>query len=405
MKRRVAVIYHFFAHYRQGIITELVQDPRHEWTFYGDTHDFSSNIKPYVFPPNINYVRLKVVRLIRNVIWQWGIVRIAASRDHDTLILLGVSKHLSMWVAAIVGRLTGKRVLFWTHGWTYRPKGPLRYVRRAFYMLAHSIMTYGHWAKQIGLEEGFKPKQLHVIGNCLDLRAQNQALLSINSERKSQIRIELFGEDKVPSIACTSRLIEVRRLDLLFHAVCILRQNGKNCNIILVGDGPERAKLEALAKRLGIKVAFIGAFYDEKRIGEFLLASNLTVAPGMVGLTAMHSMAFGIPVVSHGNAEKQMPEFEAIIPGKTGSLFREGDLESLAEAIGPWVEHQWCTPETRSHCRDIIDRFWSPWFQLEAICRAVEGQDADDLFFMRNTRTVFDKDLIVASKIKLPRDL
>ena len=383
MKCRVAVVYHFFAHYREAIICELARDPRHEWTFCGDTKDFGSDIEPAKFPPDVRFVRLKVYRLIRNIIWQSGIIRIAASRDYDTLVLLGVPKYLSMWVAAAIGRLTGKRVLFWTHGWTYRPRGLFRYVRRAFYKLGHGLMTYGHWAKQLGLEEGFLPEQIHVIGNSLDLARQREALSRIGADRPLQIRRDLFADEFTPVVACTSRLTAVRRLDLLFQALKVLRQRGKPCHVILIGDGPERSALERLASELGLKVSFVGACYDEERIGELLLASNVTVAPGKVGLTAMHSMAFGIPVVSHGNPENQMPEYEAIIPGKTGSLFTDGDVQDLAAAIEPWIDSQWVSESTRIHCQELIDRLWSPWFQREAICRAVEGKPADDIFFLR----------------------
>jgi glycosyltransferase involved in cell wall biosynthesis len=384
MRQRVAVIYHFFAHYREAIIRELVEDDRHEWTFAGDRTDFGSDIKPAEFPRGARFVRLRTVRIVRNVIWQRGIVALAASRDYDTLVLLGVSKYLSMWAAAVIGRLTGKRVIFWTHGWTYRPTGPLRYVRRWFYRLAHSLMTYGHWAKQVGIEEGFAPERIHRIGNSLDLAAQDRALGLIPPCRRSQVRIELFGDDSVPVIACPSRLTAVRRLDMLLEAVARLKANDVRCRVILIGDGAERGRLESLARDLGVEVAFIGACYDETRIGELLLASNVTVAPGKVGLTAMHSMAFGVPVISHGDPENQMPEYESIIPGRTGGVFADGDVESLAAAIKPWIRSQWVGDETARNCRTVVRRFWSPMRQRDAIYRAVEGLPADDLFWCKD---------------------
>jgi glycosyltransferase involved in cell wall biosynthesis len=383
MHRRVAVVYHFFAHYREAIIRELIEDGRHDWTFVGDATDFGSDIKPATFPDGARFIRLKTVPIIRNVIWQRGIIRIAASKDYDTLVLLGVSKYLSMWAAALVGRATGKRVIFWTHGWTYRPTGVLRYVRRWFYKLAHVLMTYGHWAKQIGIEEGFAPELIHRIGNSLDLDAQNRALSAIPASRRSEVRRELFGDDSLPVVACSSRLTAVRRLDMLLDAVARLRAEGLRCRVILIGEGSARADLEALTRKLNLEVAFIGACYDERRIGELLLASNVTVAPGKVGLTAMHSMAFGIPVVSHGNPENQMPEYESIIPGKTGSFFEDGNVDSLAAAIRPWVARQWASDVTGGYCRDVIRRFWSPRKQRDAIYRAIEGLPADDLYWVR----------------------
>lgn len=383
----MAVVYHFFPHYRGAIVRDLAREGTCDWTFYGDLHDFDrdSGIAPMAFPPDIRFRRLKVTRIFRSIIWQHGVVQLAWSDGCDVLVLLGVPKYLSMWAAAIIGRLAGKRVLFWTHGWTYRPRGPLRYVRRYFFRLGHAIMTYGRWAKQIALEEGFDPARVHVIGNSLDLSAQRRALAAMQPDRPVLVREELFGSSDAPVVVCLSRLIAVRRLDLLIEAVASLRPEGIRANVILVGEGPERPRLQAMAKRLDVHVAFIGACYDENRICELTRASNVMVAPGKVGLAAIHSMSYGVPVVTHGDHENQMPEFEAVIPGRTGSLFQLGNVASLAAAMRPWLTEGFVKPEVSQSCQKIVSRFWSIEFQRAAIMAAIDGRPANDL---RNTKEV-----------------
>ena len=44
---------------------------------------------------------------------------------------------------------------------------------------------------------------------------------------------------------------------------------------------------------------------------------DITVSPDKVGLTAIHSMAYGRPVITHDNMDRQGPEVEAVIPGRT----------------------------------------------------------------------------------------
>ena len=380
---RVAVVYHFFAHYRDAVVRSLAADKRADFTFCGDLACFDDAIEPMKFPDGVAFRRLRVRTIKGSVMWQSGLLRLAASREFDVLILLGIPKFLSMWPAAIIGRLTGKRVIFWTHGWTYRPRGPLRLVRRAFLSLANSIMTYGRWAKQIGIEHGFDPNRIHVIGNSLDLESQRVVRGSISLEDRASTRRELFGDESVPVIACSSRLTRTRRLDMLLDAADQLAKRGQPVNIALIGDGPERPALEHRAKELGLRVAFLGACYDEARIGRVLMASNVCVAPGKVGLTAIHALAFGVPVVSHGDYEHQMPEHEAIIPGKTGTLYEPGSIDSLAGAIRPWLETQWVPETTQRLCEEIVERFWSPQFQVDSIMRAVLGLPADDLFFAK----------------------
>jgi glycosyltransferase involved in cell wall biosynthesis len=318
--------------------------------------------------------------------WQSGLLKVVLSSDYNSIIFLGSDRFLATWIAAILARITGKNVLFWSHGWTKTPRGITGLIRRVFYNLANDLLLYGHWAKCVAIQQGFKPEHVHVIGNSLNVSEQKLAMLSISDSRPVQVRKELFGDEKTPVVSCTSRLIINRRLDLLFKAVAALELRGHKINIALVGDGPERKTLEDLAKSLNIHVAFIGACYDEKKIGEILLASCVVVAPGMIGLSAMHALAFGVPVITHGNAERQMPEFEAVIPGVTGDLFEDGNLNSLIETLLPWIKSPNVDLKIQLSCKTIIHRFWSPEFQFQTIVRAVDGYEADDLYWIRQNK-------------------
>lgn len=380
---RVAVVYHFFAHYRTAVVESLARDRTHEWHFWGDLHDYDSDIKPAQFSDQVRFTRAPCVKLRGPIMWQRGLMGLALSRKWNAIIFLGSPNYVSTWISAALARLTGKRVLFWSHGWTKPPVGLRSVTRNIFYSLANDLLLYGRWAKTIAIAQGFDPARVHVVSNSLDVAAQRRALEAIPASRPAEVRRELFGEDRTPVLCCTTRLTRLRRLDMLLDAVALLRQRGRPVNVAIIGDGPERGALEAQATRLGLRVAFLGACYDEARIGEVLLSSNACVAPGQVGLTAMHALAFGVPVVTHGDPSKQMPEFESIVPGSTGSLFEEGNLESLAAAIEPWIRTSVIEPETRRACRAMIDRFWNPEFQTQVILRAVDGEPADDLFWLR----------------------
>ena len=60
----------------------------------------------------------------------------------------------------------------------------------------------------------------------------------------------------------------------------------------------------------------------------------------------------------------KMPEFEAIIPGKTGAFFKRGNIESLADAIERWFSEGRSREDTRSACYAEIDESWTPAFQV-----------------------------------------
>jgi glycosyltransferase involved in cell wall biosynthesis len=80
-----------------------------------------------------------------------------------------------------------------------------------------------------------------------------------------------------------------------------MRSRGFFCNAVLIGDGEDRLRLEGIVKERGVnkQVWFYGACYDEKQNAELIYNADMCVVPGDVGLTAIHSMMFGTPVISH----------------------------------------------------------------------------------------------------------
>jgi glycosyltransferase involved in cell wall biosynthesis len=68
----------------------------------------------------------------------------------------------------------------------------------------------------------------------------------------------------------------------------------------LIGDGPEKANLEALARTLGIanRTVFHGAIYGHDAKRDLLARAHIGVIPGRGGLAIQEMMAQGVPVVS-----------------------------------------------------------------------------------------------------------
>ncbi len=383
-KHRVAVVYHFFPHYRAAVNEQLLHCSRHDYLLVGDPQTLDPTIKAWEITDPSRFVIARCWQPYPPLMIQHGLVRLALRRDLDTIIYHGNAYWPSTWVSAAIARLTGKRVLYWTQGWVCPDQGAKRWLRRTFYKLAHGLLLYGHVAKMIGIAEGFPPESLHVIYNSLDYQRQKESRAGVTRQRIDQVRRRLFGHaSDRPVVICTSRLAHVRRLDLLLEAMAILKEQGHQVNGLLVGDGPERTALEQLARHKALDVVFYGPCYDEQVLAELVMSSTVTVAPGKVGLTAMHSLAFGTPVVTHDDPDHQMPEWEAIVAGRTGGFFKRDDPHDLARAIKQWTQASLPDDQCRSQCFRIIDRFYNAPFQRRAIDRAVEGKPADDLFWMK----------------------
>ena len=375
-KRRVAVVYHFFAHYRAAIMQTLLASEAIDYFLISDLHEPSNEIEAWE-PPKDRWRWSPCFRLGANFMWQKGLLRLATQPETDAIIFLGNANFLSTWCSAGLARLLGKRVLFWTHGWVRDERGLKRLVRNLFYRLAHGLLLYGNRAKAIGIRNGFPKENLYVIYNSLDYRHQSELREAIERSRLSSIRNQFFKNAACPVLICTGRLNKLKRIDLLLDAMFLLLDEGLHTSLLLVGEGPEEAALRARALERGLSVHFFGACYEEERLAELIMSANLTVSPGQVGLTAMHSLAYGVPVVTHDDVHNQMPESEAIVPGKTGDLFRHGDVVDLAEVLKRWIHRPWPDATARQECIAIMERFYNPQYQANIIARAVAGCPAE----------------------------
>ena len=216
------------------------------------------------------------------------------------------------------------------------------------------------------VHKGFHEEHLFTIHNSLDHKSQVDLR---NSLKESDIYTKYFNNN-YPVLIFIGRLTPVKKLNQLIDELGVLNAKGEQYNLVLVGDGSEKNNLQQLVNRtkLNDKVWFYGACYDEYQNAELIYNADLCVAPGNVGLTAMHTMVFGTPVLTHNDFKWQMPEFEAIVPNKTGYFIKSGDTTDLADKIEQWFNDKVNSREiVRNACYNEIDTSWTPQFQLEVL--------------------------------------
>ena len=384
-RKTVVISLDFFPHYRGPVMQQLLQSPKHDYILAGaDRDNRDGSIKTWPVPEDAPYICTPRIKFPGGWSWLKGAMRMALRRDVDVIIYHADFRLLSNWIAAPIARLLGKRVLFYTIGW-YHYDSPLRTViKKIFHNLAHGLCLYGHWAKTVGISQGYSPDRLYVVYNSLDYEKQRRVREALTDEGLRQVRAELFEHPERPQIICTTRLTAKRQLDQVLDALHVLKQRGKDVNLLLVGDGPERLKLEKQATEQGLTVKFYGPCYDEPVLAGLIASSNATVAPGMVGLTAMHSMAYGTPVITHNDQLHQSPESEIVIDGRNGALFQHGSIEDLARCIDEWTQVEFPTPEIRAACDAMLQRIYNPVYMRRAFDWAASGEPAHDLFWTQD---------------------
>lgn len=333
-KRRVALVLNIAPLYRKTILTLLDNDPDIDYSFYAGEE--SRDVDALMDMRSLLGFRRYMRNIFRGdkLIWQRGWWRALLHR-YDAYILTGNPGIRSNWLLMLAARLTGRKVYLWSHG-LYGGETRRQLRRNKLYMrMADGLLLYGNHGKRMLIRNGFKEKKISVIYNSLDTEGHKR--LRDRFAGAGFMR-NIFGND-YPTIAFIGRLTPQKRLDLLIEAVGILGIEGTFVNIIFVGDGPCADELSALCRKAGIddRVFFYGECYDEEMIAAVLQNSIMTVSPGNVGLTAIQSLSYGVPVITHDNFREQMPEYEAVREGATGGFFRQGDSVSLSDKIETWL--------------------------------------------------------------------
>ena len=142
-----------------------------------------------------------------------------------------------------------------------------------------------------------------------------------------------------PTVIVIGRLNFRKKLHYLIEAIYILKKNKCPLNLVIVGEGEDKSKLEEIVQERGLdkNVWFYGACYDESENAELIYNADLCVVPGDIGLTAIHCLMFGCPCITHNNWALQGPEFESIIDGITGTFYEHDNVEDLSNKINNWL--------------------------------------------------------------------
>jgi len=142
------------------------------------------------------------------------------------------------------------------------------------------------------------------------------------------------GDGKLLTILFIGRLVELKGLAYLIEAAGLLRVTPR---IVVIGIGPERERLEALARDRRVDVDFRNKVPDAE-LHQAFLTSDVLVLPSIIdargdteglGVALLDAMSYGIPAI--GTRVGGIPDI--IEDGVSGLLVPPADPRALADAI------------------------------------------------------------------------
>lgn len=362
MINKICCIFNYAPHYREEIYKKIGDEFNVEF-YFGDIE--KSTIKKMDYSVlGSKVVERKTYKLLGSINYISKSMRLSFS-NYSKYIITGEPYCISSWLILIFNRLLGKQTFTWTHGWYGSERGIKKFIKRIYFSLSHKILLYGEKAKALMIEEGFSENKLEVIYNSLNYEKQ---LLIRNSLSRKNIYKDYF-ENIYPVIIFTGRLTEVKKLDQLILALNGLHSLGHFFNLFIIGDGPCQIKMKEMVSQYNLNkfVYFYGECYEEALIADFYYNSLCCVSPGNVGLTGIHAMTYGCPVISHDNFFEQMPEVEVIKDLETGLYFKQDNIGDLSSKI---LQIQKFDREIlKDNCQKIIDTKFNTRNQINILKR------------------------------------
>ncbi|MEP6647399.1 MAG: N-acetyl-alpha-D-glucosaminyl L-malate synthase BshA [Saprospiraceae bacterium] len=189
-------------------------------------------------------------------------------------------------------------------------------------------------------------KDIEVIYNFIDF-----SRFSRSNKEHFRMAIAPAGEKILVHISNFRKVKRIEDVILTFNIV--LQQ--MPAKLLLVGDGPERPKMERMCRDMGIfdQVRFLG---KQDAVEEILAVADLFVLPSAnesFGLSALEAMACEVPIIS-SNAGG-LPEVN--IHGVTGFLSEIGDVKSMAENALMLLQNPEMLKEFRHNALEQAKRF------------------------------------------------
>ena len=349
--------------YRESIYLQIDKEFDCDW-YFEDTDN-----KLVVFDTaQLKRVKTLHSRMLGSFYWVIGMLPLLLKKEYTQYLMMGHSRNLSTFCFLVLKRLLypNKKIYLWTHGF-YGKESRLEFLWKKLLLgLADELLIYGDYACRLMEHIGFASERLHAIHNSLSYDVQ---LKLRNQLTQSDVYQSYFGNTH-PVIIFIGRLNPVKKLPMLVEVISKLRKKDEIYNLVLVGDGPDKERLQLLAKEQGVlsQIWFYGACYEERKNAELIYNADICVAPGNIGLTAIHALMFGCPVITHNDFAYQMPEFEVIKPKETGDFFTRDDMASLADVLSEWfVANRNRREEIRKACYGVIDSQWTPQYQMKVL--------------------------------------
>ena len=332
--KKILVLQRVLPKYRLGVFKRLSNNTQYNYKLIigsnvVDGKAFNSNKIE-----DIDYIKLQGVSfniLGRRFYWQKRLLKTLVA-EKPSLIICEAESHFLGYLVAILYKLFFNRkakLVLWCYyalpGLSRSIFTPREIIKSFARMFFEGFISYHSFGKNYLIRKGYQEEKIAVAYNVCNTDVHLRCAKKLAPLKHKLMNKYTISENLVVSFV--GSLVTAKKPDIFLN----IAKSCQNANVLflVVGDGPELAKLEEQARRNSLdNVKFMGYLEDE--VTEVISLSDVVVLPSRGGIIISEAMCYStIPIVYQGDGI----ELDLIVDGETGFLTKSDKPKDFASKI------------------------------------------------------------------------
>ena len=326
---KIAIVTNVIPSYREEFYETLVKEYETDLTIYCQTSIPGMSLLPVHdrFRQNVHLVKHLTAR---NEKVGWQFLPLNRLFSNEIIFIYGNPRVISNVIYSLLLRILNRKVVIWGQVHTAGSNHYLRKLRLLWWRCFRFLFVYTDHEKDWLIRNGFCHHLIQGMNNGLDQKKIDLARRKWDKQRLQKWqKKQKIGH--IPLLLSCARLIPKNRFEECVALLRRMKDCGLNAVWALIGDGPERHYLDKLSSSLEVdnRILWLGAIYSEDELAPWFLSADVFIHPSAIGLSLLHAMGYGLPVVTNNDTRSHMPEFASFVEGKTGLSYEPGDIQDF----------------------------------------------------------------------------
>ena len=346
--KRVVFVQKFVPHYRLPLFEKLrTKFAEHGIEFvliYGRPDAYEGSKIKMEYPDWGQKVSSWIIPLpgkfTRYLYWQWAPFKV---RRGDVVIVEHASKLLDNYPIFLMQQVGWVSMCYFGHGKNFQGHREIALARKIKQLMVRKIsiwFAYTEISRQILIDQNVPDEKIVVVNNTL---TESRQLDESEVERDPKKFVYIGG------------LYKEKRLDVIFDSVALLHAQDPEIKLVIAGTGPMQDEVKAFADA-NDWCDYRGPVFGIER-DKLLLGCTAILNPGLVGLIAIDSFQYAIPIIAV-TLPNHSPEIAYLENERNALILSErGDANLFAEALRRYLSSKELSEKLRQGCRDSASQY------------------------------------------------